>query len=120
MSSSHQQVRYEIEHGSIWIRMNSGRYWKVRCNGATQLWKRDLFRYRIPVKAGMYLYTEITNKTEIGTFDSDYAFICSRTDPNTCKYRAAIKKLGKLLPAGTPLPPALQREQDLLNGIRAA
>src|SRR5580692_7252066 len=117
MSSSHQQVRTEIDHGSIWVRMNSGRYWRVRANGATKLWKRDAFRYRIPVKAGLKVYTEITNETEIGAFDSDATFIASSTDPNTCKVRAAIKKLGvKLLPADTPLPPALQREQDWLNG----
>lgn len=97
MSSSHQQVRYEINAGSIWVRMNSGRYWKVRCNGATKLWKRDAFRYRIPVKAGLYVYSEITNETEIGTFDSNASFIASSTDPNTCPHRAAIKKAGALV-----------------------
>lgn len=92
MSSSHQQVRYEINDGAIWLRMNSGRYWRVRCNGATKLWKRDAWRYRIPVKAGLKVYAEITNETTIGTFDSDYAFIASSTDPNICPHRAAIKK----------------------------
>ena len=92
MSSSHQQVRYEIEQGAIWVRMNSGRYWKVRCNGATKLWKRDAWRYRIPVKAGLKVFSEITNETVIGTFDSDYAFIASGADPNTCPHRAAIKR----------------------------
>jgi hypothetical protein len=91
LSSSHQQVRYEIDHGSIWLRMNNGRYWRVRCNGATKLWKRDAWRYRIPVKAGLKVYSAITNETEIGTFDSDYTFIASSTDPNTCPHRAAIR-----------------------------
>ena len=90
MSSSHQQVRYEIEQGAIWVRMNNGRYWRVRCNGATKLWKRDPWRYRIPVKAGLKVFSEITNETEIGTFDSTAGFIYSETDPNICPYRAAI------------------------------
>lgn len=97
MSSSHQQVRYEIEQGAIWVRMNSGRYWKVRCNGATKLWKRDAWRYRIPVKAGLKVFSEITNETEIGTFDSTASFIYSETDPNTCPYRAALAKAGALV-----------------------
>ena len=84
MSSSHQQVRYEIERGYIWARMYHGHYWQVRCNGKTQTWKRDLFRYRIPVKAGIRAYGEITNETEI--FPADFAgkadFICSSSDPN--------------------------------------
>jgi hypothetical protein len=91
MSASHQQVRYELEQGCLWVRLNNGRYWSVRPNGKTQLWKRDAFRYRIPVKAGLYVYSEITNETEIGTFDSDYQFIASSTNPNTCPHRAAIK-----------------------------
>lgn len=85
MSSSHQQVRYEIEHGAIWARMPNGRYWRVRCNGRTQTWKRDLFRYRIPVKAGLRACGEITNKTEIGHCDGNEQFICSFSDPNLIK-----------------------------------
>jgi hypothetical protein len=75
MSSSHQQVAYEIDAGSIWLRTNTGRYWRVRRNGATKLWKRNIFRYLIPVKAGLNVYAKITNETEIGPFDSDYQFI---------------------------------------------
>ena len=70
---------------------------RVRVNGATKLWKRDLFRYRIPVKAGMNVYNEITNETEIGTFDSTAAFLYSETDPNTCPHRRAIAQAGALV-----------------------
>lgn len=90
MSASHQSVVDAIKHGQVWLRMNSGRYWRVRGNGRVQLWKRDLFRYRIPVKAGLKVYSEITNETEIGTFDSTAAFIYSETDPNICPHRAII------------------------------
>lgn len=97
MSAPHQQVRYELEHGSLWVRMSNGRYWRLRANGATKLWKRDAFRYRIPVKAGMYVYSEITNETEIGTFDSNASVIASGTDPNVCVHRAAIAAAGGLV-----------------------
>ena len=33
----------------------------VRRSGVTQLWKRDLQRFRVPVKYGMYESYEITN-----------------------------------------------------------
>jgi hypothetical protein len=92
VSASHQHVTAELDAGHVWVRMNNGRYWKLRRNGATKTWKRDLFRYRIPVKAGMYVYAEITNETEIGTFDSSAAFIYSSADPNTCPHRAVILK----------------------------
>ena len=90
MPSSAEQVRYELNHGCLWIRMNNNRYWRLRANGATKTWKRDTFRYRIPVKAGMYVFSEITNETEIGTFDSLMPIINSEADPNTCPYRKAI------------------------------
>jgi len=101
MSASHQSVRDAIKHGCVWIRVSgrasAPRYWRVRANGATKLWKRDLFRYRIPVKAGMNVYNEITNETEIGTFDSTAAFLYSETDPNTCPHRRAIAQAGALV-----------------------
>ena len=85
MSSSHQQVSYELKTGCLWVRMSNGRYWRLRQNGATKLWKRDIFRYRIPVKAGLKTCSEITNETVI--YPADFAargalFVCSETDPN--------------------------------------
>lgn len=32
---------------------------EVRCSGKTQTWKRDTTRFRVPVKYGMYEYSEI-------------------------------------------------------------
>ncbi len=31
-----------------------------RRNGATQTWKKDVTRFRVPVKSGLYSYGEIT------------------------------------------------------------
>jgi hypothetical protein len=90
MTQSAEQMEYELKHGCLWIAMSNGRYWRLRQNGNVKRWKRDLFRYRIPVKAGMYVFSEITNQTEIGTFDSRASIINSEADPNTCPYRKAI------------------------------
>lgn len=51
----------EVDGGRVYAEMTSGRYWRVRRNGATQLWKRDLNRFRIPVKAGLRGYAAIEN-----------------------------------------------------------
>ena len=83
MSSSATQVEYELNEGCLWIRMSNGRYWKLRQNGRVQRWKRDLFRYRIPVKAGMYVYDAITQDDTIGTYDSNYKFIACNGDANS-------------------------------------
>lgn len=34
----------------------------VRRSGKTQIWKRDIERFRVPVKYGLYESAEITNK----------------------------------------------------------
>ena len=63
-------TNHALDHGCLWIKMNNGRYWRLRRNGRTQTWKRNVSRFRIPVKMGMYGYSEITNETAIGEYDS--------------------------------------------------
>lgn len=94
MGISWQQAEYELRTGGLWAKMSHGRYWKLRQNGRVKLWKRDQWRWEIPVKAGMWAYTRLSNETKIGTFDSDYDFICSHTDPNTDPHRKAIQATG--------------------------
>lgn len=83
--TDHAALRQEIQDGSIWAKVSSGRYWRVRLNGKTQLWARDKARFRIPVKAGLSLCGEITHETVIGECDSNEMFINSHSDPNTIK-----------------------------------
>ena len=47
---------------------------------ARKAWKRNLARFRIPVKAGMYVYDEITNDTPIGNWDSGANYIFANDD----------------------------------------
>jgi hypothetical protein len=35
------------------------RWWRARRNGATKRWKRDATRIALPIKAGMYFYSQI-------------------------------------------------------------
>ena len=71
---------HAIDHGCLWAKMSNGRYWRLRRNGRTQTWKRNLARFRIPVKAGMYVYDEITNETPIGNWDSGANYIFANDD----------------------------------------
>ena len=59
-------IEHLLSAGQLFVRMTSGNYWRLRRNGATKRWKRDPMRYRIPLKAGLKVYTEITNTTLVG------------------------------------------------------
>jgi hypothetical protein len=73
-----------LSHGCLWVRLNNGRYWKLRRNGATKRWKRNAERFRIPVKAGLYVFTEITNETTIGPpWDNDAIIFATQDDIQT-------------------------------------
>jgi hypothetical protein len=98
MSESWQQIEYLLRTDSLWIRTTTGRYWRLRQNGKTKLWKRKPFAYRVPVKAGFRSHAYITQDTEIGTFDSDYDIICSSHDPNTDAVRQQLRAAGVIIP----------------------
>lgn len=73
-------IEHALQHGCLWVKMSSGRYWRLRRNGCTKRWKRDLQRFRIPVKAGLKAYAAITNETDIGEYDSHKDFIFALDD----------------------------------------
>lgn len=41
-----------LDKGNLFAAMHNGRWWKMRRNGATQRWKRDANRIRVPFKVG--------------------------------------------------------------------
>jgi hypothetical protein len=49
-----------LDAGAIQERMVNGNWWTIRRNGQTKRWKRDTSRLRIPYKAGLYVYGDIT------------------------------------------------------------
>ena len=46
-------VRKLLDARCLEAAMRNGRWWEMRANGATQTWKRDASRIRIPFKVGL-------------------------------------------------------------------
>jgi len=63
----------------VWAKMGHGRYWRLRRNGATKLWKTRPNEFRIPVKAGLKACGYIDHTSQFGP---GCAFVISDTDPN--------------------------------------
>lgn len=58
-----QTVETALDGGCLWAKMTSGRYWRARRNGKTQLWKRSPDRFRIPFKIGLKECGQLTEDT---------------------------------------------------------
>lgn len=71
-----QEIETYLDKGMVWAAMRNGRYWKVRRNGRTQTWKTRPGEFRIPIKAGLKSYGEITH-----TFREN-GFVIAERDPN--------------------------------------
>lgn len=58
------EIERALEDGKLFVRMmrgtTSANAWRCRRNGKTQLWKTRPTEFRIPVKAGMYTYGNVT------------------------------------------------------------
>lgn len=55
------EIETALDSGTLFIAMYArGKWWQLRRNGATQTWKRDAARFRIPVKFGLKGYDAIT------------------------------------------------------------
>jgi hypothetical protein len=74
-----------IDRGNVWALMRNGRWWRVRRNGATQLWKTRPDEYSIPIKAGLRFYTRITHRDIVGAGNPQDRpdFVVTSHDPNT-------------------------------------
>lgn len=56
------EIEALLDAGQLEVEMANGRWWKVRRNGRTQLWKTRPGDFRIPVKAGLRACTAITHR----------------------------------------------------------
>ena len=59
-------IERALDTSKLLVRSASGRLWRARRNGKTQLWQRTPGKFRIPVKAGLRVYRacgEITEAT---------------------------------------------------------
>lgn len=82
-----QQIETALSEGRLWAAMRNGRYWRLRRNGATQLWKTRPFDYRIPVKAGLKSYGNVTHTSLVAylsdpDFSAAHFVVTFGQDPN--------------------------------------
>jgi hypothetical protein len=81
-----QTIERALADGELWARMSSGRYWRLRRNGATKTWKTRGGEFRIPVKCGLKTCGAITHSDRVVTAgDADWRsanFVISFEEPN--------------------------------------
>jgi hypothetical protein len=72
-----------LDSGHLRGIMTNGKLWGVRRNGKTQLWKTRPQDFRIPIKAGLRAYGEITPRTacRICEIDGQDLLIIGRLHP---------------------------------------
>ena len=56
-------IERALDTSKLLVRTRSGRLWRARRNGATRHWVKTPGKFRIPVKAGLKVYSEITEAT---------------------------------------------------------
>lgn len=47
------QIESSLSSGNIEAAMRNGRFWRIRRNGTTKVWKTRPGHFQIPVKAGL-------------------------------------------------------------------
>ena len=57
-----QEIETALDAGHLWVAITNGKWWVARRNGATQRWKRDEARFRIPFKYGLKNYGALTDE----------------------------------------------------------
>lgn len=82
ISAAGRVVEIALDEDNLWALMQNGRYWKLRRNGQTKLWKRSPERFSIPVKAGLKSYGRIEETDSVTPLGGGGDFVISRDDPN--------------------------------------
>lgn len=79
-------IETALDAGNLWAAVSKGKYWKLRRNGRTKLWKTRPNEFRIPVKAGLRATGQISETdivTQWGLKDWEHgAFVICADDPN--------------------------------------
>lgn len=56
-----EEIEKELDRGNLETKVYpSGKYWKIRRNGKTKLWKTRPNEFSISIKAGIHTYGYIT------------------------------------------------------------
>lgn len=59
MERTRQEIERALDSSQLWVAINNGSYWVARRNGATRLWVKSPWRFRIPFKYGLRGYGQI-------------------------------------------------------------
>lgn len=57
-----------LDAHELCAQMGNGRWWRIRRNGKTQTWKRSPDSFRVPIKAGLKSYGDISDAHVFGQF----------------------------------------------------
>ena len=82
-----EDVEQALDSHELWVRVYARigitRYWQCRRNGSTKRWIKDADRFRIPIKAGIYVYGAITETSDVGEwYNNTQEFVICASDPN--------------------------------------
>jgi len=61
MTRSLQEIEKLLDAHKLEAEMSNGRWWTIRRNGQTKLWKTRPNEFSIPIKAGLKSYGYLTN-----------------------------------------------------------
>lgn len=50
------EIEQALQAGQIYAEMRNGKFWRVRRNGKTKIWRTRPGHFEIPVKAGLRSY----------------------------------------------------------------
>lgn len=59
--ATREELETALDKGKLYMRMQSGNYWRARRNGKTQVWKSDPTRFSIPFKVGLKVCGRLDN-----------------------------------------------------------
>lgn len=71
-----EEVETALAAGQLWAGTRDGRWYEVRRNGKTQLWRTRPTHYRIPAKARLRDYVQITHESVVGRLGEEGARAC--------------------------------------------
>jgi hypothetical protein len=85
MQGNRLAIEGALERGQLWAAIANGRYWLLRRNGKTQLWKTKPNAFSIPVKAGLKTCARIDQASHVACVTDanweDAVFVVSETNP---------------------------------------
>lgn len=81
-----EEIEKALDEGRLWMQVRGGRWWICRRNGKTRTWKRTVFRFEIPIKAGLKVTGRIGHTSGIGRWPEECGFPCKEAMFMICEF----------------------------------